>query len=333
LRKGTLAILDYEIDYANNLMDYLNRKNSFLFETRVFTNMESLLKCAQNNMIDILIISEDIGDEHIEEDNIKNILILTEHNQLEDKSSIYKYQSMENIVREILSYYVSLEESRLQLSCKSVNCHNKIIGVFSPAGGNYQTTFSLALGQALAKDKMVLYMNFEVIPGSYIFKEEVNQAGLSDLIYYIKQRKPNISLKIKAMVQKLGRLDYLPPVDFYMDLFEMNIEDIQILMDEITKNSDYEVVIIDMGFVGKNTIDILKKCRTVYMPTSNSKIVKSKEEKFLKMLLNEKADEFAQGLILVEVPTDEAIARNEYQMDHLCVGELGNYINELIEQL
>ena len=44
-----LGIFDFETDFSNNLMDYMNRRKGFDFHVRVFTNVESLNACLKGD--------------------------------------------------------------------------------------------------------------------------------------------------------------------------------------------------------------------------------------------------------------------------------------------
>ena len=80
-----------------------------------------------------------------------------------------------------------MEQKRKQhLSIAVLKKTTEILGVFSPLGRCLKTSFALTLGQILAKDKAVLYLNMEEYSG---FEELLGKGfahNLSDLLYYVQ---------------------------------------------------------------------------------------------------------------------------------------------------
>lgn len=93
----------------------------------------------------------------------------------------------------------------------------EILGVFSPLGRCLKTSFTLTLGQILAKDKAILYLNMEEYSDIELLGKEFAH-NLSDLLYYVRQDNQNLLHKMNSMVQTIGNLDYTPPVQMPADI-------------------------------------------------------------------------------------------------------------------
>lgn len=94
----------------------------------------------------------------------------------------------------------------------------EIIGIFSPLGRCLKTSFALTLGQILAKERAVLYLNMEEYSG---FEELMGKGfahNLSDLLYYVRQDNQNLLYKMNSMIQTINNLDYVPPVQMPADI-------------------------------------------------------------------------------------------------------------------
>ena len=75
-----------------------------------------------------------------------------------------------------------------------------------------KTSFALTLGQILAKERAVLYLNLEEYSG---FEEMLGKGfaqNLSDLLYFVRQENGNLIYKMNSMVQTINNLDFIPPV-------------------------------------------------------------------------------------------------------------------------
>jgi hypothetical protein len=335
LKKGILAIYDYEVDYAYGLMDYLNRKGNLELEVRVFTNHESLKECLRDNTIRILLVGQDIQLDDIDCIGIKLFIILTEQNEKAHElecPSIYKFQSAEHILREILDCYLKQESDDSCIHYTKGNGEGSIIGIISPSGGSGKSTFAIALGQVLSKEQKVLLLNLEAVPGQYCLdnNRDDNRQGLSDLVYYIKQKKPNIEMKLRSMVKRFNQLDYILPADHYSDLYEMNREDVVSLLEELKNKSGYDVIILDIGYINDSTFEFLKCCNKMYMTMVGDSISKEKEASFHKILSMWEGEDIMTRVHKLQVPYDEGLAKGHYGVEQIENSKLGEFINDLL---
>ena len=108
MKKNIFAVCDLEVDYAFNFMDYLNQKRNLPFEIQAFTTAESLLAYGKENHIELLLISDKAMRKEIREIGIGKIIILSEGvhpPELDQYSSVYKYQSSADVIREVMACY------------------------------------------------------------------------------------------------------------------------------------------------------------------------------------------------------------------------------------
>ena len=129
-----------------------------------------------------MLISESDYCEKIKELPIENIYMLNESGQAEydDVEQVNKYQSSEKILGQVLEFYSKRRDLPRKIKKGfSVN----LIGVYSPVGRCLQTSFSLAMGQILAKKHKVLYLNFESFSGLGQMMQHDMEMDLTDLLY------------------------------------------------------------------------------------------------------------------------------------------------------
>lgn len=65
--------------------------------------------------------------------------------------AVYKYQSVENILRELMYYYS--EQNTEGMYIEESRKDNRVIGIFSPVSESNRTVFALTLGQILAESQ------------------------------------------------------------------------------------------------------------------------------------------------------------------------------------
>lgn len=262
MKKGLLIICDREEAYARRLMEYLSRKESF-FEICIFTGMEMLLGYMASHRADILLIEEELMDGQVEAVMPGRIILLSEGSKVAEGgkySMIYKFQPAEAVEKEIMNFY-ALQGGRLAAD-EAVEQSRSLWCVFSPAGGCGKTAFALALGQWLAREKQVLYLSLESF-GSLM--PEGGQQGMTDLLYYTKERKENLFMVLGSLAEKRQGLDCILPVDCCKDLELMDKGDLDYLLEALEK-SCYERIILDIGFINKLTFYLLSKCSRIFMP-------------------------------------------------------------------
>ena len=139
-------------------------------------------------------------------------------------------------------------------------------GVYSPLGRCLKTSFALTLGQVLAREKAVLYLNLEEYSGFGRLMGKEYDHNLSDLLYYVRQGSQNLIHRMNGMIQTVNNLDYIPPVQTPADIRGTAWEDWEQLIREIVRDSSYEILILDIGSGIDGTFQMLDLCSQIYMP-------------------------------------------------------------------
>ena len=249
MKKNIFALCDLEVDYAFNFMDYLNQKKNIPFEIQAFTSVQNLIDFGKKNEIELLLISGKAMCREIHELKVGKLIILSEgvHSPgLDQYPSVYKYQSSSDVIREVMACYGE-EKTVLPVQFPVLKKTTEVLGVYSPLGRCLKTSFALTLGQILARDRAVLYLNLEEYAG---FEELLGHGfshNLSDLLYYVRQDNQNLAVKMNGMIQTINNLDFIPPVQAPADIIGTSWEDWEKLLQELVMHSSYEVIILDIG--------------------------------------------------------------------------------------
>lgn len=350
MKQGVLAIYDRDIGYACQLMEYLNQKADFLLESRVFTNLINLKDFLEENPVELLLLGEDIALEEFFKEKATHIMLLAEHGMVREAGEypfLYKYQSMEGLVKELAMCYASPMMLRVLPEVVETEHNKKLIGVFSPFGGSGKTLFSLALGQALSdnagmyskagegnkkqnisKYQRVLYIGMELVSS---FEEEENIRGnLSDILYWIRERKEGCLTGISLMAEKRGRLDCIFSPDYYEDLMGVTEEDIKFFLMELYKNTSYEIIIFDIGCWNSAMFFLLEQMDEIYMPDFLNRAFLKKENSLVNSMQLTNRRNLYEKIKKVELPFDEAIFQGNYNLDKLEKTKLGQCVCRLI---
>ena len=207
---GILAIYDLESGYADSLMQYIHQKQNMPFKTVAFTNKNALYEYLKEHHIDILLISVTDMEKELEDEDIEKIILLSNGKIFSEYigyASIYKYQSSERIIREVLDYFVEVHNCENIVT--NISQSVEIVAVYSPVKRIGQTILSLTLGQILANDFTTLYINMEEFSAFDKIFHQSYEGDLSDLMYFYKQSPDILPIKLKAIVNTIHQLDYI----------------------------------------------------------------------------------------------------------------------------
>ena len=334
MKKNIFAVCDLEVDYAFNFMDYLNQKKNLPFEIQAFTTAESLLAYGKENHIELLLISDKAMRKEIRELGIGKIIILSEGvhpPELDQYSSVYKYQSSSNVIREVMAYYGE-EKALNPVVFPVLKKTMEIIGVYSPLGRCLKTSFALALGQILAKDKAVLYLNLEEYSGFEELFGKKFPTNLSDLFYYVRQGNENLIHRMNGMIQTVNNLDFVPPVRTPSDIRTVFWEDWELLLQEITLHSSYEVLVLDIGSGIDENFQLLDLCEKIYMPVLKDAVSVCKMTQFENLLRIWNKDKILEKIEKLHLPFYMDSISSESYVEQLVWGELGDYIRKLLRK-
>lgn len=257
MKKGYLGILDYELDYTENLMCYINQKGDFSLEAIAFSNRESLDKFLETQSLQLLLISEDIlfhQEGSCEKINmVRQTIILSEKAGFTGKEgypAIYKFQPAGAIMQEIHKLSMggqNMSGKTLLGEPDGKNGGIHMLGVVSPWGGSGKTSLSLCMGEYLSQRERVLYLGLEPLKCNFGVKKEADISGFSDILYYAKQKKCDLISRLQSRCIRIGQVDCIVSGDDFSDLLSMGPGDVDFLCEALEQSGLYQTVIWDIG--------------------------------------------------------------------------------------
>ncbi len=303
MSRPVLCLCDWETRFLNGFLEYYLSKSLDILDVKVFSDVNSLLEFSKKKDVDVLLIGNELMNEDVENSMIRKILILSEGDIKKKYSTyptIYKYQSSEKIISEILNYYAdNLKEDTSSLIKKK---RMRIIGVYSPVRRCGKTTLSLSLGQLLSKNKKVLYINMEEYSGLYGVLNSGYKGDLMDVIFYQRQGGGNMMFKLKGVTSNLNGLDFISPALFSEEIRNVECAEWLELIDNVDTQTDYDVLILDIGDTVNGLINILEKCSIIYMPERHDFFSQGKIMQFEEYLKSISKDWLLDKVSKFEVP-------------------------------
>lgn len=273
-----LVICDREDGYAGAFAVFLMKRKELAFQVQVCGGIAQVQTVMQERPIDILLIGDSYPAAERRKLKAGKVFLLTGSGKAEaddGEIEVYKYQSGEAILAEIIRE-CSEEEVGDSLFIRKVKAGKmRIIGIFSPVHRSGKTGYGLKLGRELAVSENVLYLNMELYGGiGGYFSGEGHT--IADILYYARQESRNIGLVLTTLVEHMDGLDYLFPVRVSEDVRSVMSEEWVGLIRQIAEQSIYDVVILDIDEGLKGVYDLLRVCTEIHVPEAKDRIGKAK---------------------------------------------------------
>ena len=252
MKNTKLWIADPDFAYVQAFAEYVNLKKGYLFQVCACTDQTRMEQTPDGDETEILLITAKWYEAWKDVLQGKCVILLSEGNlpgKFTSYPTVYKYQSVETILREIMYYYS--EQDNRELYPAGVRKDNRVIGVYSPADANAKTQFALTLGQIVGETQHVLYLNMEECSGLTGLLGE-HHWNMADLIYFLRQNKSQFLYRLNSMVQKFGAMDYIPPCDSYTDFCQITVKEWKKLLHLIRSQSTYDVIIWGTSYTKSN---------------------------------------------------------------------------------
>lgn len=324
---GRIVLCDSELSYIKRLEEYLAGCGSIPCGTAVYSSKEKLLTLCDPQTVLLLVIAQSQYDASVAEAGFSPILVLNEQESYMEEENIGKYQPVENIARSIRARCLS-EDSFASGKLRHGGPMRRI-GVYSPLTRCLQTSFSLCLGQILAKEAPTLYLNFEAYSGLESMLEQTYKASVSDLLYYNSCAKEKMASQITLMTEKIGELDYLPPIDSFLQMQAIREEEWLSLFDTIEQVTEYGNLVMDLTEHTQGLFTILKGCDVVFTIDRDDGFSKAKMLRYEQILRKENCGEILVRTRKLRMPVFHTLPQ---RLDLLTKSDLADYVRHMLAQ-
>lgn len=331
-----LGICDLEVAYASHFMEYMNSRRKLPFEVQAFSNLDKVKESLETQEIEILLISEralENRETEVSGWDIKQVIVLGEGMKAEgreDYPMVSKYQSSDSVIREVMAVYAA--ETRENTGTPMIKKETKVIGVYSPVGRCQKTSFALILGQLLAKERSVLYLNLESCAGFEVLFEKSYDRTLSDIIYYLRQKSTTLIHHLSSAVCTMDNLDYLPPVMFPQDLSSVSMEEWRTLLQMLSRESTYEVILLDIGDGVSDVYGLLEMCNHIFVPEKQDLVSQAKITQFEHLMEVCVGQEAMDKVVKLKLPYFSVTDTKTQYLNQLLWSEFGDFVKNLIRK-
>ena len=279
-----LAILENDHNYLNRIVSVFSTKYAYRLVIFSFTDLNMALETLEEAKIDVL-IADDSFDVDVsllpKRCSFAYFVDSADINSIKNQKAICRFQKVDLIYKQVLSIYS--ENATNVSSVKLDDESTKIIIFSSPNGGGGTSSLAASCATHYAmQGKKTLYLNLERFGSADTFFGAEGMFCISDIIYALKSKKTNLSLKLESCVRRDNNGVY-----FYsqsknaLDMLEMGIEDIICLISELKITGSYDYIVIDKDFgLERESIKIFEQAHALVWvgdgtDLSNNKILKA----------------------------------------------------------
>ncbi len=284
-----LALVDSDESYLIRIVAAFNKKYVDKFEIYSFTTLNAALDQAANYKVDVFIVSNSF---QIDTGRLPAkcgfayFVESTDVSRIGDVPAICKYQRADLIYKQILSLYSDMAGDLVGKEAVDSSC--KTIIFTSPAGGVGTTSVAIACATRFAKcGRRVLYLNFDKYWPTDMALSADGQFDMSDIIFAIKSKKSNLSIKLESCVKrdKYGVYFYSQP-KVALDMMELSTKDEEQLLSTLRSTDNYDYIIVDKGFsIEKEEVQLLQMMSEIVIVSSGSESANSKVDRALSALV------------------------------------------------
>lgn len=327
--KRVVAMYEENGNYARKLAEYVSRKESVPFELQFFSDADKLSSYLQTHKPEYLVLSENDAAQQFHNYTAGDLMYLSEQKtdkKNNKKNEIYKYQATENVLHQLIS----------KMNCKEGHAEAgglgeaDIYGVYSPIGRCGKTMLALLLGDALAKDRSVLYMSFDEFGGAEGVVGE-HQYTMSDVIFCYRQGK--LAERLREMTVSWHHVDLVTGVSCPEDLQLIKGEEWRSILQLILNACEYDAIILDLGCQLWVAQEVFAFCSRIFVPMLDRRDATQQIQRFDAWLERDDKKIYQPRIQKVQVPYKENGLNMEAQLEYALWGDAGDYVRGLIRQV
>lgn len=341
MSKIAVAVCDSDTEYLNRFVTYLVERKNSAFTVHAYSAPDRLLEAIRVEKLDVVIcgngfdgILEDVRGAGIP------ILILQETmpEMLADAGEylpgeavlckkVFRYQPMESILHEV---QVLAGAGMKPEAAGTMLKRMEVIGVYSPVCHEMQMPFAMVAAQMMSEQRKVLYVNLMKHSGFLELFGLSGEYDFGDIVLAIKRQRLSMENFLKSVYEAEG-VDYIPPFDNPEDLSELTAADSQAFLDFVETQTDYEVLLFDLGAGMRESAVMLSQCTSVYCLRKRGYYYDCRMNHFLRYLEREAGQDITGRLHVLNLPfSAKRIRAGTDVYRQLLWSEFGDYVREYL---
>ena len=155
------------------------------------------------------------------------------------------------------------------------------------------------------------------------------RGSVSDLLYFNDCAREKLSGQLQYMTEKIGELDFLPPMESFMLLRSIRAEQWLELLRTIEKVTDYEYCILDLSEQVDGVFEVLRQCDYVFTVTREDGFARAKMTQYEALLKSTQYEDIFMKTRRCRLPVFRELPGNIMMLTH---GELAACVKGILEE-
>lgn len=287
--KIKLAILEKDQSYLNRIVAAFNTKYADKLEIYSFTDSSVALSTMDSARIDVLVASDAFEIDPTvlpKRCGFAYFVDSADVDTINEQRAICKFQKADLIYRQILSIYS--ENAGSVSGLKIEDDSTKVFAFASASGGVGSSTVAAACAVHFAtQGKRTLYLNLEKFGSADSFFSAEGQFDMSDIIFALKTKKTNLSMKLESCVkQDSSGVYFYSQSKIALDMLEMKADEVVRLISEVKLSGSYDYIILDVDFgIDKESLKIFRQTHSIILVGDGSEISNNKTTRAINALV------------------------------------------------
>ncbi|MBE6640922.1 MAG: chromosome partitioning protein ParA [Ruminococcaceae bacterium] len=289
-----LAILEKDQSYLNRIVNVFGIKYADKFQIYSFTDADVAFATLETAKIEVMVASDAFEIDVNKLPRRCGFAYFVDSPDIETlngQRAICKFQKAALIYKQILSVYS--ENAGNVSGLKFGDDASKIIFFQPVSGGAGASTMAAACAVHFAKKgKKTLYLNLERFGSADVFFDAEGQFDMSDIIFALKSRKTNLSMKLESCVKQADNgVCFYSKSPLALDMMELNADDLMKLITELQLTGSYDYIIVDTDFsIDREALKLYRKAHTLVWVGDGSELSNSKLSRAFTALKTAEAD-------------------------------------------
>jgi len=268
-----LVIADRDAVFLEKFGTYLQKNKAYGFCLELFSDKNKLTHwLSSNKTADLIVISSSLYNELAEKPENKNIFLLRDCAESlvpQGINSINKYSPADHIMKEILS----LCADYILRDINNDSEKGQINFVLYADGSDVLNPLAQGLAYVnAARGRKVFFMSLDELSNTDSYFNCNSTKGLSEMIYYAKSQKENLSLKAEVCTScdiQTG-ICFMKGHNNPADVKNINEEELSAIIKAVQRSAPYQEIIISRAFsTDQITTSLLNKAKKVYVSAIN----------------------------------------------------------------
>lgn len=270
-----LALLEQDKSYCERFSKYVASQRECPFTIYTFQSYAELQRFAAQNPIELLLTGKDSREQNaLQSLPIHSVIELSEEptadahrrssSAAEGPHRIYKYQSGENILRELVSGYQCRKKAA---EAPKPQGTAQLFIVYSPIGRSGKTTFAESLARMLRRDMQTLYISLEEVSAQAEAYTQQASYTLSDALYFFMQDRLDPE-RLRTMITGFRDMDLIAPVRSPEDISSLKGEELLRFIRHLRTQSGYDAIVLDTDSQLTRVMELLPEADRIFMPVT-----------------------------------------------------------------